>query len=159
MKKLMALFFAVVMMSGNILAADDDQITDEELWKYALMNEVIEQMKKDISATVNEMIKNQEGIDGKRYLELAKTNGDEAKLSEIEATDFEKKFLELVENEKNDRIEAIKVVNQELATKMVGDKGRTYKAIKEALNSDAELKTKFEEFQKKIQFEGSGEAE
>ncbi len=156
MKKLKALFFALVLMTGSVYAQEDGGITDEELWKYALMTEVIEQMKKDINTAINEMIKNQEGIDGKRYLELAKTKGDAAKLAEIEATDFEKEFLQLVEDEKEKRIDAIKTVNQELATKMVGDQGRTYKAIKEALDSDAELKSKYEALQNQIRFNGEG---
>ncbi len=156
MKKLKALFFALILMTGSVYAQEDGGITDEELWKYALMTEVIEQMKKDINTAINEMIKNQEGIDGKRYLELAKTKGDAAKLAEIEATDFEKEFLQLVEDEKEKRIDAIKTVNQELATKMVGDQGRTYKAIKEALDSDAELKSKYEALQNQIRFNGEG---
>jgi len=153
MKKLFALFFAlmVLLSASGVRADDNEEITDQELWKYALLNEVIEQMKKDISTEINEMIANQEGIDGKRYVELAKANGDEAKLSELGATDFEKQFMELVEKEKEDRIEAIKTVNQELATKMVGDKGRTYKAIKEALQGDADLKSRYESILDKIQ--------
>lgn len=157
MKKLFALFFAVVMMSGSIFAADDDKITDEELWRYALLNEVIEQMKADISNVVNQMIEKQEGIDGKRYVELAKAGGDEAKLKEMGAKDFEIQFMQLVEEEKNERIEAIKTVNQELATKMVGDKGRTYKAIKAALKSDAALKARYEAFQQQIRFQAAAE--
>ena len=151
MKKLFPLFFVLMTLFGVARADENEEITDEALWKYALLNEVIEQMKKDISNVVNEMIANQEGIDGKRYVELAKAGGDEAKLAELEATDFEKKFLELVEKEKTERIEAIKTVNQELATKMVGDNGKTYKAIKAALDSDAGLKARYDEIVAEIQ--------
>lgn len=156
MKKFKVLFFALAIMTGSAYAQEDGGITNEELWKYALMTEVIEQMKKDINTAINDMIKNQEGIDGKRYLELAKTKGDDAKLAEINATDFEKEFLQLVEDEKEKRIDAIKTVNQELATKMIGDQGRTYKAIKEALAGDAELKSKYEALQGQIRFNGEG---
>ena len=42
------------------------------------------------------MIKNQEGFDGNRYKELQSFKGDEAKLDELGANDFEKKFMMLV---------------------------------------------------------------
>jgi hypothetical protein len=45
---------------------------------------------------------------------------------------------------KNDRIEAIKTVNQELATKMLGDRGKVYKRIADALESDAALETRYQ---------------
>ncbi len=150
MKKLFTVFFAMLMVVSIVKADGADEITDEQLWKYALLNEVIDQMKADISTEINGMIANQEGIDGKRYVELSKAGGDEAKLAELGATDFEKQFLDLVEKEKEDRIEAIKTVNQELATKMVGDKGKTYKAIKAALASDSELKARYDEIAAKI---------
>ncbi len=44
----------------------------------------------------------------------------------------------------DDRKEAIKTVNSELATKMVGDKGRVYKSIKAALDEDEALKARYE---------------
>ena len=153
MKKFITLFFTVAILFTGVVRADDNSgITDEELWKYALLNEVIDQMKKDISTTVNDMIAKQEGIDGKRYVELSKANGDEGKLTELGATDLEKQFLQLVEEEKEKRIEAIKTVNQELATKMVGDGGRTYKAIKSALAEDESIKARYEAIVAKIEF-------
>ncbi len=151
MKKLVALFFTVCVLFTGVRADDGSEITDEDLWKYALLNEVVDQMKKDISTAINDMIANQEGIDGKRYVELSKAKGDEGKLAELEATDFEKQFLQLVDDEKAKRIDAIKTVNQELATKMVGDKGKTYKAIKSALSSDEEVKARYDGILQKIQ--------
>ena len=151
MKKLVALFFTLLVLMTGVRADEGQEITDEDLWKYALLNEVIDQMKKDISTAVNEMIANQDGIDGKRYVELAKTKGDEAKLTELGATDLEKQFLQLVDEEKEKRIDAIKTVNQELATKMVGDGGRTYKAIKAALEEDASLQSRYDAILAKVQ--------
>ncbi len=151
MKKLVALFFTMLVLMTGVRADEGQEITDADLWKYALLNEVVDQMKKDISTAVNEMIANQEGIDGKRYVELSKTKGDEAKLAELGATDLEKQFLQLVEEEKAKRIDAIKTVNQELATKMVGDGGRTYKAIKSALEEDADLKARYDAIVAKVQ--------
>ncbi len=143
MKKL---FFTMLMTVAfaPFLQAQDNEITDDDLRKYAILNQAIEYMKKDISIEVNKMIKAQEGITGKRYKELASAKGDEAKLAELGATEPEKKFLELINKFKADRLEAIKRVNSDLATKMVGNGGKTYKAIKAALKTDADLQARYQ---------------
>lgn len=133
--------------------AQENEITDEDLRKYALMSEVIDLMKKDISIELNAMIKSQEGMTGARYKELAATKGDEAKLAAIGAKDFEIQFIALVDDLKDTRTEAIKSVNQELATKMVGDKGRTYKAIKAALEEDPDIKSRYDQIAASISSE------
>lgn len=140
--KKIAVFCVVTLMSFTAMA--QDEITDKDLMRYAMMQEVINYMKKDISVEINGMIKAQEGMTGKRYTELSKTKGDEAKLAELEALEWEIKFLEQTDKFKNDRIDAIKSVNTDLATKMVGNKGKTYKAIKEGLKEDESLKERYE---------------
>ncbi|WP_258104950.1 hypothetical protein [Marinoscillum sp. MHG1-6] len=143
-------FFSLSLISG-VQAQDQADYTDEQLYKYALLNVVIDQMKGEISDVVNDMIKNQEGIDGKRYVELSKAKGDEAKLDELGANDLEKQFMQLVEEEKAERITSIKTVNQELATKMLGDGGKVYKSLKQALKADEDLKARYEAIATKIQ--------
>jgi hypothetical protein len=144
MKLLKSLFVSfAVLLAANTSVLAQEAIDDVDLKKYALLNEVITLMKKDISIELNKMIKAQEGMTGQRYKELAATKGDEAKLQEIGAKDFEIKFLELTTKLKEDRIEAIKTVNSELATKMVGNKGRTYKSIKAELKVNPELKARY----------------
>lgn len=135
---------ATILLATNISALAQESVSSDDLKKYALLNEVITLMKKDVSIEINKMIKAQEGMTGKRYKELAATKGDAAKLTEINAKDFEIKFLELTTNLKEDRTTAIKVVNTELATKMVGNKGRTYKAIKSELKTNTELKSRYD---------------
>jgi len=146
MKKSIKVFVTVLLLvavSMNAKAQDGEEITNDQLYRYALMQKVIDAMKKDISVEVNIMIKAQEGMTGKRYKELAVTKGDEVKLQAAEAKDWEIQFLNQVEEFKNKRIESIKTVNTDLATKMVGDKGRVYKRIKSELQADAELKSRY----------------
>ena len=145
MKGIKMLIFTIMIsvLAGN-LAIAQDEITDNDLHKYALMSQSIQFMKKDISIELNKMIKAQDGMTGQRYKELAATKGDEAKLATIEAKDFEKQFIELVNELKEERIASIKQVNTELATKMVGNKGKTYKKIKADLKTDEELKARYE---------------
>ena len=135
------LFLAMVLVNS---AKAQDEITDEQLRKYAVLQEVIDLMKKDISTEINAMIKAQDGITGKRYVEISKTKGNEAKLVELNATDLEVKFLQLTNDLKNNRTEAIKTVNSAIATKMLGEKGKVYKRIKGALASDEALKARYD---------------
>ncbi len=138
---LATLFLGLILANS---AKAQDEITDEQLRKYAVLQEVIDLMKKDISVEINAMIKAQDGISGKRYVEISKTKGDEAKLAALNATDLEVKFLQLTNDLKNDRTDAIKTVNTELAIKMLGEKGKVYKRIKGALASDEALKTRYD---------------
>jgi len=139
------LAMAAFGFSASAVVAQDaeDVISDDDLYKYAIMQEVVDLMKRDISLEVNGMIRAQEGMTGRRYKELAGTKGEEAKLAEISAKDWEIKFLTQIEEFKNKRIAAIKTVNSELATKMVGDRGKSYKAIKEQLANNSDLKVRY----------------
>ena len=141
--KMFIMTIMISVLAGNLVLAQDE-ITDADLRKYAVMSQSIEFMKKDISIELNKMIKAQEGMTGKRYKELAATKGDEAKLTAIEAKDFEKQFIALVNKLMDERKASIKEVNSDLATKMVGNKGRTYKKIKADLKTDEALKTRYE---------------
>ena len=141
--KVMIMTIAVIVLAGNLVMAQDE-IADSDLRKYAVMSQSIEFMKKDISIELNKMIKAQEGMTGQRYKELAATKGDEAKLAAIEAKDYEKQFIELVDKLKEERKASIKKVNSDLATKMVGNKGKTYKKIKAELKTDEALNARYE---------------
>ena len=150
--KTFALLFMMIL-SSTVFAQETDEITDEQLWKYALLEEVIDQMKKDISAELNQIIKAQEGMTGQRYKELDSANGDADKLAAIEAKDWEIQFLGNIDEMKNDRIASIKSVNSDLATKMVGDRGKIYKMIKEQLKSNDELAGRYKAIRESIQAE------
>ncbi len=139
--KKIAVFGVLSLIS--VVAVAQDEITDIELTRYAMMQEVVNYMKKDISIEINGMIKAQEGMTGKRYQEISKTKGDADKLAAVGAKEWEIKFFEQTDKFKTDRIEVIKLVNTELATKMVGNKGKTYKAIKLALKEDEAMKERY----------------
>ncbi len=144
MKKINVLLAFAFVMTLSVSAKAQDEITNEDLRKYALMNEVIDVMKAEISVLTNDLIKNQEGFDGKRYKELAVAKGNEAKLDELGAQEFEKKFMMLLYEKQEERKSAIKQVNQILATKMLPNGGKKYKAIKQALGSDTDVKARYE---------------
>jgi len=145
MKEIKTLILTIVIsvLAGNLVMAQDE-ITDADLRKYAVMSQSIEFMKKDISIELNKMIKAQDGMTGQRYKELAATKGDEAKLAAIDAKDYEKQFMALVTKLMDERKASIKEVNSELATKMVGNKGKIYKKIKADLKTDEALLARYE---------------
>ena len=145
MKEIKTLILTIVIsvLAGNLVMAQDE-VTDADLRKYAVMSQSIEFMKKDISIELNKMIKAQEGMTGQRYKELAATKGDEAKLAAVDAKDYEKQFMALVTKLMDERKASIKDVNSELATKMVGNKGKTYKKIKADLKTDEALLARYE---------------
>ncbi len=140
MKKLNVLlafaFFA--LLSTSALA--QDEITDEDLRRYALLDEVVDAMKSEISDLTKEIVAKQEGIDGKRFNELNKGQGEPA-------SEFEQKFMDLVNKKKDERIADIKTVNSILATKMISGGAKKYKAVKAALKSDEAVKERYAKIQ------------
>ncbi len=140
----MLILTSVISVFASNLAMAQEEITDNDLRKYAILSQSINLMKKDISIELNKMIKAQEGMSGKRYKELAATKGDEAKLAAIDTKDYENQFMALANKMMDERKASIKQVNSDLATKMVGNRGKTYKKIKAELKSDEALNTRYE---------------
>lgn len=143
MKRLILGSFILILFSNLSVA---QEVTDEHVWKYALMTEVVDQMKADISKAVNETIKKQEGMTGARYKELA--GGAEP------ANEFETKFMANIDKIKSSRIEAIKTVNSNLATKMLGG-AKVYNAVKAAVKG--EMKEKYEAYKQQIAYGASSD--
>ena len=138
MRKLSMLFVALfTVVSANVMAQDEDYITDENLRRYAIMMESVDAMKSEISVALNDMIKNQEGIDGARYKELSSGAGDPA-------TEFETKFMNNLNEMIEERKAAIGDVIKIMATKMLPDGGKAYNAIKTAVSADTEVKARYE---------------
>lgn len=145
MRKISVIVAGMMMMLCSVsqVQAQDGEISDENLRRYALLMEVVDAMKQEISDNTNQMIKDQEGMTGQRYLELAKGEGEAAK-------EFETKFMEVVTKMQDDRKEAISTVVQVLATKMLPDGGKTYKEIKDAIANNADVKARYDAIQQKI---------
>ncbi len=148
LKKGLFALIALVCLNFTNVQAQDEEITDKDLYNYALLMQVVEQMKAEVNIAATEMISNQDGFDVKRYMDLRTGGDDAAKLKELGANEFEIKFMTMIVKEQDERKEAIKEALTILASKMVGVK--EYKAVKSALSSDAELKAKYEEIVARI---------
>ena len=139
---------AIITVNVQSVMAQDEEISDEVLYNYALMMQVIDQMKAEVSTAVQTRIDAQDGFTVQRYYELKEAEGDDAKLKEMGANEFEVKFMAILVKEKEERAATIKEVFNSLAQKMVGVSN--YKAVKSALSSDAELKARYDAIVEKI---------
>lgn len=141
--KIKALFmFLMVSMMSTMAFAQDDAITDEDLRKYAVAMDSIENMKTHLIETITEMVKGNEEVSAARYNDLSKIIDDEAKLKEAEATPVEIEFVKSVAAKKEEETTKINEAFQSLAVDYIGAK--TYNAVKKALKEDPALKTKYD---------------
>ncbi len=144
MKKLVISISAMVlfMMTGMHVQAQD--VTVEDVKNYAVIELAKNSIVAGISPMVNDLISKQEGMTGQRFTELQATKGDAAKLTAINALEWETKFLTMVNEQIEKRKEAAKDVVNLLANNAMGaDK---YKATKAALSTNADLKAKYDSY-------------
>ncbi|MEQ8424620.1 MAG: hypothetical protein RIA63_07905, partial [Cyclobacteriaceae bacterium] len=94
--KVLFLFLAMSVIGTVARAQDEDTISDEDLTKYAVAMDSIENMKGTLIETISEMVKSNENVSASRYNELNKIIDDEAKLTEAEATPEEIEFVKSV---------------------------------------------------------------
>ena len=139
----------LIMVFGFGMALAQDEITDDDLKAYAIANVAVKSITSSISPMVNDLITKQEGMTGQRFKELQDTNGNADKLAAIEAKDWEKQFLEMVNNEIEERKEAAKEIVNLMAKYAMG--ASTYKAIKSGLSSDPTLQARYSEIEGKLQ--------
>jgi len=157
MKKLKLFCVALVFIGVfNQANAQDEEVSDVDLKRYALLMEVVDAMKSEIVNLTTSMVENQEGIEPARFNELNKAKGDEAKLTAAGATDFEKKFMALVQKKKTERTTAIQDVIKILATKMFTGGGAKYKAIKSGIKSDESIKERYNAILSKMKVADEG---
>ena len=129
----------LLMVTGNLVKAQDVEITDQDLKDYAIILLAQKSITDKISPMVNDLIEKQEGMTGNRYTELDKiAKGDASKLTG--AQEWEANFYELVQKRVAKKKKAAKTVVSTLATNGLGAK--KYKAIKAKMKSDANAKSK-----------------
>jgi hypothetical protein len=157
-KFILMLAFAASLSLQSSFAQDADAVTDEELTQYATVMNKIDSMKEDLQVRYNEVIKNNELMDeGRRFLELKKAWGDDAKLAEISATDEEKAAYQGILDEYDNMVAEFKEVYPNLIKDDLG--AALYNKVRNAMKSDAELKTKYDELLASMQSSDEGDSE
>ncbi len=141
MKYIAILFASFLIIASQSLFAQD-QITDEELKKYVVAMDSINDMKASLLEEISEMVKANEGLTNARYNELSKIMNDEAKLADAKATPEEIAFMKQVAEKKSEGTAEITQTFQILAKEYVG--ATSFNKIKKALTTDTELKSKYQ---------------
>lgn len=125
------------------VSGDTAGISDEDLRKYAVLMDSINDMKKTLLKEMGDMVKNNEGMTNARYNDLSKANGDEAKLQELKATEEEIAFINQVNEKKKEGAAKISETFQAMAKDFIGVE--TYNEVKNALAADTEVKARYDE--------------
>jgi hypothetical protein len=141
MKYLTLAFVSVLMLSSYKISAQE-QVSDEELKKYAVVMDSINDLRASLVEEIRTMVQEEGKMTSARYTELSKTENDEAKLAEVKATPEEIAFLKKVTEKKNQGTAEINKTFQALAKNYVGVS--SYNKVKKALTTDTALKSKYE---------------
>ncbi|MEO1052198.1 MAG: hypothetical protein AAFX87_16315 [Bacteroidota bacterium] len=139
----------VTLLSFGLFSVSlaQDAVTDEELTSYAAMEDAVKQFKISKTAELKdwktEFTKEKLGS-VKRYNDLKKTKGDEAKLQELEATEEEIAYLAEIKAKEDELKEGIRALKIDLIKGENGIGAGVYNKVKKALKADADLKAKLE---------------
>jgi predicted nucleic acid-binding Zn-ribbon protein len=138
------LFCTVCTISSHIAFSQDNptSITDEELKKYAVAMDSIDDMKTELLKSISEFVKSNDKITGARYNELSKIINDEQKLTEAKATAEEIAAVKEVLAKKDEGTAKIQETFKALATDFVG--ASVYNKVRKSLGSDPAVKTRYE---------------
>lgn len=131
-----------LLLAVGFTNANAQDVTDEDLKNYAIIELAKNSITSGISPMVNDMIEKQEGMTGQRFQELQKTKGEGAE-------DWEKQFLDVVNKQIDKKKKAATDVVKLLASNAMG--ASKYKATKAAIAADAEMKAKFQGYVAAIQ--------
>lgn len=139
---LFALFFAVQTIQAQDSTPAQTEISDEELEKYAVTMDSVEDMKASLLEDITEMVEKNEKMTNARYNDLSKIIDDEAALKEAKATPEEIAFIKDVAAKKEEGTKKIQETFQTMAKDYVG--ASSYNKIKDALKTNPELKKRYE---------------
>ncbi len=143
MKRLNVLVLAVFVFGlTTAWAQDTDGVTDDELRKYAVAMDSIDNMRSSLMATITDMVKNNSALTAARYNELSKIINDEEKLTAANPTAEEIEAVKLIIKAKDEGTAEIQSTFQSLAKDYVG--AAVYNKVKKALASDQEVKARYD---------------
>jgi phage gp16-like protein len=142
MSKMWNVFAVCVALSAPVLAQDAAAVSDEELKKYAVAMDSVNEMQAALADQIKTMVTSNSAMTAARYNEVFKVIGDENKLFEIQATPEEIAFVKQVVAKREEGTAKIKQAYQALAKEYVG--ASAFNKVKKALASDEVLKTKYQ---------------
>jgi hypothetical protein len=139
---LAALFLVAGAFSAQAQEAESTAVSDEELHRYAVMMDSIDEMRVTLLNEISEMVKNSDKITVARYNELSKIADDQEKLTAANATEDELAALKEIQTKKDEGTARINDAFKNLAKEYVG--ATAYNKIRKALKDDSAVKSKYE---------------
>ncbi len=133
-----------------------DEITDDDLRKYAEVMDSVEVMKQTLLSDISTKIKSNGKMKISRYNQLNKAVDDEAKLKELKATPEEIAFIKEVGTMKEEGAAKISETVEHLATDYVGTE--KYNKIKGSLGLDTTLRTRYDKIVGEMESDDSASA-
>ncbi|WP_317174862.1 hypothetical protein [Pararhodonellum marinum] len=161
MKRLFILSFLLLgFFSVNVIAQDTEEITDEELAKFAAMEDSVLAFYEMKNEELITMIKENEVIDGAgRYNDIKAAWGNEEKMAEIEVTEEEKTAYQEILDFMGSLSEEVR----DLKVGLIKDEdvlgAATYNKINNAIKSNPEVKEKVDNLIAQLKTERTNEDE
>ena len=148
MKRLIAMaFLGLGMMQVQANAQDAAYpVTEEEMMKFAAMEESVSHFLQEKQDALVEMVKNDEVLGGAaRYNEIKSAWGKDDKLAEIKISEEERAAYQKIQDYINSMTEQVKEFKLEQIKNPEVLGAATYNKVNKAMNADPELKKKVSE--------------
>ena len=145
-----ALLFCFLGFIAQTTNAQDVEIGDEDLKNYASVMDEIDVLKDEIKTDFNKMIKAEELMKGgRRFNEIKKAKGDETKLKELNVTEEGLAVYNKIQEAKTEKQKELSATYNTLIKEKIGVK--KFKAIRDGLKSDEDMKEKYTAFKKELE--------
>jgi phage gp16-like protein len=142
MVKMWSTFAVCVVLSAPVFAQDAATVSDDELKKYAVAMDSVNEMQAVLAEQIKTMVTSNSTVTAARYNEVFKVINDEAKLFELQATPEEIAFVKEVIAKREEGTAKIKQAYQALAKEYVG--ASAFNKVKKAIASDEAVKGKYQ---------------
>ncbi len=134
-------FAALALCFFSLTAAFAQEVTNDELYKYAIVMETKDLFQGELSAQITDYVEQQDPAIKNRYNELAG--------GETPANDAEKKFINQVNSMKSERTGEFSDAYKGMIKRVLG--ADTYKKVGQALKSDDAVKQRYSAIVQAIQ--------
>jgi hypothetical protein len=147
---------ALLLFAAVAVRAQDESATvsDDELNRYAVMMDSIDEMRISLLSEISDMVKNNDNITVTRYNELSKIIDDQEKLTAAKATPEEIEAIKAVQQVKDSGTVHINDAFKSLAKGYVG--ASTYNKVRKALKADAAVKSKYQSLLDQLKADNGG---
>lgn len=133
----------LVLSFATSALAQNEEVTDEELRKYAVVMDSIDAMKETIQTDYNAMIQDEELMQGgRRFVEIQKVGDDSVKLTEMNVTEMELEAFNNIQQKYEEMTADFKESYTNLIKEDLG--AALYNKITKALKEDEEVKSRYE---------------